>query len=118
MASLRSCLRKVKKHREETAGVVAMSTCADSSTLKVKLAQARELAAKVQRHKEAEEGQSQPQDAETQDRRVCFYTKMMFLSCCATINPEPKSQPAIHPTNQPVGWLVGWLDGWLAGWMA
>lgn len=113
MASLRSCLRKVKKHREETAGVTSLmapSTCADSSTLKVKLAQARELAAKVQRHKETGEGQSQQQGAESQDRRVCFYTKMMFLCCCATINSEPKSAKLSKPSNQPSIHLL--LLGW------
>lgn len=71
MASLRSCLRKVKKHREETTGVTSLittSTSTDSSTLKVNLAQARELAAKVQRYKEGGEGLSQQHDAETRDR--------------------------------------------------
>lgn len=72
MASLRSCLQKVKKHREETTtgvtSLISTSTSTDSSTLKVNLARARELAAKVQRHEERGDGQSQQHDAETRDR--------------------------------------------------
>lgn len=71
VANLRSCLQKVKKHQEETTGVASListSTSTDSSRVKANLAQARELAAKVQRQKEGREEHSQQHDAETRGR--------------------------------------------------
>lgn len=71
MANLRSCLQKVKKHRKEATGgasLISTSTSSDSSRLKASLAQARELAAKVQRQKERAEDHSQQHDAETRER--------------------------------------------------
>lgn len=71
MLKLRSCLQKVKKHREETGGATTLipaSAPPDSSALKANLAKARELAAKVQRGKQTGEDRSQQQDAETRDR--------------------------------------------------
>lgn len=72
MASLRSCLQKVQKHRAHLSSVtasVSTSTPPEPGALKASLAQARELAAKVQRHQEAaREGQNQHPDAEARER--------------------------------------------------
>lgn len=72
MANLKSCLQKVKQHKEQrpnaTSVISAPTPSADHSTLKAQLAQAKELVAKVQRRKERPEAQSQQQDAEARDR--------------------------------------------------
>lgn len=72
LANLKSCLQKVKKHREQTPNATSMVSApapsADPSALKAQLAQAKELVAKVQRRKERPEDQSQQHDAETRDR--------------------------------------------------
>lgn len=72
LANLKSCLQKVKKHREQmpnvTSVVPAPAPSADPSALKAQLAQAKELVAKVQRRKERPGDQSQQQDAGARDR--------------------------------------------------
>ncbi|XP_056904020.1 DNA replication factor Cdt1 [Takifugu flavidus] len=66
MATLKSCLQKVKKPNA-TSVISAPTPPADPSTLKAQLAQAKELVAKVQRRKERPEAPSQQQDAEARD---------------------------------------------------
>ncbi|TNM99669.1 hypothetical protein fugu_012702 [Takifugu bimaculatus] len=66
MATLKSCLQKVKKPNA-TSVISAPTPPADPSTLKAQLAQAKELVAKVQGRKERPEAPSQQQDAEARD---------------------------------------------------
>lgn len=67
IASLKSCLQRVKRHREVTS--TSTSTLpTDPSTLKANLAQAKELVAKVHRRKEGQDGESQQHDADARDR--------------------------------------------------
>lgn len=67
IASIKSCLQRVKRHREVTS--ISTSTLStDPSTLKANLARAKELAAKVHRRKEGQDDESQQHDADARDR--------------------------------------------------